>query len=835
MKQEQTIDDILKLLKNSINDEADGTEEVSNLQKDQEPISEVALKERLQKQYGESSAESTYSMDSYTIDDEFLQEAVLEQENIASTENIEELETLEELEESNETSEELLKIEEVLVSEDLPLAIDYDDEEEEIEYELLPKLYEEVSTELILRDQPTDAVPVEQPWEIVSEEMAEEETPLLEGKEQEPLLSGNTYTTPVLAEGFGSFDEEEASAYDLMRQFGCESEWKSEDLPLTASEAQEDEDTAVSEDDTLTSVFKKKRIALIRLLGGALLSILLFFYETLPLFDISFSGILNYEEYVGAYLLIGFQILFLSALMFGKRMAVGALRIFSLRPDVYSIAALSVLGVLTYDIVAIVTMHGWIAPFHFAVALLLLILAWSEYLLASREMKVLSMIASASEEPTYTLKQLNAEDRLVAKMMRGGLSEEASVSAPERCNSAKKLCLELRECRLGVRAASMLLLPALLLSLVSAIVTVWLNGSLSSTMLTSIAMLLATLPISAILVVAFPLWFSSTRLEKRNIAISGGNSTDLASETGVMIFEDVHLFRKCSTADTGIAFYEKNQTATVLGCLECLYSKLGGPLSEAFSNVPEQYRFALITIRRLTNGGVEALIERKHTLLVGDAAFMKRYGLNFPQTEEKSGRTTIYISLNGKISAKMSVRYQPEPIFEMLVERMAQEGTQCVIKTFDPMISAARVSLLRTMGSSPISVIHQNLSDLGECSATEWQSNEATSVFAVASRFKLIEALCWMKALVRLRRIHQGLMLTLSIVALIAIGVLTGFGKIELINQYWLILWGVLSNLVAWIITIATLPSKKYFSVDTYRAAWEKERARKNKKQKGNK
>ena len=88
MKQEQTIDDILKLLKNSINDEADGTEEVSNLQKDQEPISEVALKERLQKQYGESSADSTYSMDYYTIDDEFLQEAVLEQENIASTENI---------------------------------------------------------------------------------------------------------------------------------------------------------------------------------------------------------------------------------------------------------------------------------------------------------------------------------------------------------------------------------------------------------------------------------------------------------------------------------------------------------------------------------------------------------------------------------------------------------------------------------------------------------------------------------------------------------------------------------------------------------------------------
>ena len=60
-------------------------------------------------------------------------------------------------------------------------------------------------------------------------------------------------------------------------------------------------------------------------------------------------------------------------------------------------------------------------------------------------------------------------------------------------------------------------------------------------------------------------------------------------------------------------------------------------------------------------------MDRKHIILVGDAAFMNRYGLHFPATEEVSGRTTVFISLNGKISAKMSVRYQPEPIFEMLV------------------------------------------------------------------------------------------------------------------------------------------------------------------------
>ena len=823
MKQEQTIDDILKLLKDSINDETVKTEtefDSSDMKEEHEPISEEVLKERLQKQYGEQAAAPSETVDSYALDDDFLQEAV------AETDSDKEIEEEEEIEESEEITEP--------VTEETPLAIDYDDVEEEIEYEWLPRVGEEEPTGVILRDHPTEAVPVGQRWEIVSEE--EGENNLLEGKDEDPLLSGITYTTPALAESFGSFEkfeEEDTSAYDLMRQFGCEEEWQSEELPLTASEEKTLSEEA--EEDIFSVYQKKKRYAILLMFSGALISILLFFYETLPLVGVTFGGILNDQEYVGAYLLMGFQLLFISSLLFGKRMGEGVLRIFSLRPNVYSVAALSVIGVLIYDIIATFTMHEWVAPFHFAVSLLLLVLFWSEYLLLSREIKILSVLSTDSERTKYTLDDLTKEDRNVAKMMRGGLSEDARVAVPERCDASNEFLAEAREHCLGVRMASILLLPSLLLSIVTAIVAILMNWSLSLAMLTAISMLLGTLPITATIVISFPLWFSANRLAKRQIAISGCDRTDELSETDVLIFEDMHLFRKCTTADTGIAFYEKQQTAKVLGCLECLYSKLGGPLSEAFANVPEQYRFQMLAIRRLTNGGVEALIERKHTFLVGDSAFMKRYGLNFPPSEEKAGRTTVYISLNGKLSAKMSVRYQPEPIFEMLVERMYGEGTQCVIKTFDPMISAARISSLRTMGNSPISVIHQSLSDLSEASKPKKQKNTAKGVVAVASRFKLIEALSWSRALTRIHRLHQGMIATLSAVGLIAIGVLMGLEKMHLLNQYWLILWGLLSNLIAMLITVAIAPSKKYFSVEAYREEWEKKQARNNKKQKGNK
>jgi len=788
----------------------------------------------LQKQYGEQTAEPSETVDSYAIDDDFLQEAVTESDEEIPTE-IEEAESVEEI----EVTEEIEEIEESeavteILCEETPLAIDYDDVEEEIEYELLPRVGEEIPTGVILRDQPTDAVRVGPRWELVSEE--ENESTLLEGKEEKERLSGVTYTTPALAENFGSLDEEEESSYDLMRQFGCEDEWQSEELPLTAEEEEEESIFEIDDDLDIISAYQKKKLyAILRIAGSALIAILLFFYETLPLFDISFGGILNYQEYLGAYLLMGFQLLFIATLIFGKRMGEGALRIFSLRPNVYSVVSLCVIGVLVYDIIATFALHDWVAPFHFAVSLLLLILSISEYLLLSRELKILSVVSLDSDYKKYTLEQLTAEDRCVAKMMRGGLSEEERVAIPELCDDTEDFFSEARERCLGLRTASILLLPSLLLSIIMAIVTLLLNRSLSETMLTAISMLLITIPLSATVVVSFPLWFSANRLAKRQIALSGCEQMGELSETDVLIFEDMHLFRPCSTADTGIAFYEKKQTAQILGCLECLYAHLGGPLSEAFANIPEQYRFHTLAIRRLMNGGVEALIERKHTFLAGDAAFMKRYGLNFPNTEEKAGRTTVYISLDGKISAKMSVRYQPEPTFEMLVERLYQEGTQCVIKTFDPMISAARISSIRTMGNSPISVIHQSIGDLNESQKPKKQTKSAMGVLAVASRFKLIEALSWSRALVRVRRRHQGMMVTISLLGLAAICLLVVFDKMQLVNQYWLILWGILSHLLAVLITTASMPSKKYFSVDAYREEWEKEQQRKRKKQKGNK
>ncbi len=881
MKQEQTIDDILKMLKDSVNDTKPSEAETLFSEDVIAPISEEHLKAQLQKQFGDLSEDSESNKDdAYALDDDFLQQVTqaieeteaLEEELEEETEEIETSEASSELEENSlledpeddlapwealastedvsEEIEEIVPIEEegTEPEEDLTLveslAFDYVSEEEEsLVYEILPRV-EEGQNGLILRDYSTEPVFVEEKERslVAREESSELADSEKIPEETEKLLSGNQYTTPALNP---MPEAEDASAYDLMLQFDCTDEWEKEEIPeeeeIPVAEELSEYESYEQTEQVLLSYRTKKFRALLRLFGVVLGALILFFYETLPMLDVPFEGIFDYQEYIGAYLLMGFQILLICTIAFGKRMGEGALRLFSLHPNLYSLAVLSVICTGAYDLVVYITIREWVAPFHFLTSLFLLLLAIGEYLILSREMKIFAVFSEKSDRTKYTLRQCESEESSMKKMRRSGYSVEASVAVPEPCEFPHGFFRSVREDAFGSKMVGVFLIPALLFSVIAAVVTMLLHRELSITILTAMSMLMAILPMGAAIAVCFPLWLSAERLSRRQIALMNQGMIDELSETDALIFEDVHLFRQCTTSDTGIAFYDKKQMTTVLGCLERLYATIGGPLSEAFSAIPEEYRFREIRVRRLLRGGVEAIVEKKHTILVGDAAFMQRYGLNFPSAEETSGRITIYISLDGKISAKMSVRYQTEPIFEMLTERLHQKGVSCMIKTFDPMISAARVSSLRSFGNAPISVIHEGISELN--SSAEPVKKRAScretkmTVLTVASRFKLAEALIWSKALVRIRRINRRVLRVFGVLGAVLIGLLIGFGQIDRLNQYWFILWGIFINLILVLATFVMIPSKKYFSVDACRGEWQKKTQRENtqrKKKKGN-
>ena len=323
----------------------------------------------------------------------------------------------------------------------------------------------------------------------------------------------------------------------------------------------------------------------------------------------------------------------------------------------------------------------------------------------------------------------------------------------------------------------------------------------------------ASMPIALMCADNIPLAVASLNLSKRGIAIAGKEAAENHSKCDVMVFGDLHMFKKCKTEDIGIAMYDKGVSYLALGCISALYSKIGGPLSGMDMNLPDVFKFQNVDIRRVTRTGVEAVVDKKHVLVVGERSFLLRYGIVFPEDEAQSDRCSLCVSLNGGTTAKLSVKYEPEPVFEMLIERLHSVGITCAIETYDPLINSDMIASSRTLGAAPVSVVHKNAEDYRQ-GAPEARRGRRDGVIVCSSRLKLAEVQVWIKKLTRVERISKIFSACSAGVGVLATMLIVILASAVSFNQYHALVYLLLQLTAFAGILFGTLPSKKYFTVE---------------------
>ena len=208
---------------------------------------------------------------------------------------------------------------------------------------------------------------------------------------------------------------------------------------------------------------------------------------------------------------------------------------------------------------------------------------------------------------------------------------------------------------------------------------------------------------------------------------------------------------------------------------------------------------------------------------------MKRYGLSFPEGKNENGRAEMCVSLNGKVTAKLSVKYTTEPVFEMLAERLYTDGVSVAVVTADPLINSQTVSDNRTIGDAPISVIHKSVDEFDDSHVSSYRE-DADGVIACQSRLKLASSIIWLKRLKKLKTINGIVSIGSSAVAAIVIVILMMSGALEYVNQIHVLAYLMLQICTALGITLAVIPHKKYFTVDALYAELEAAHTKKEKR-----
>lgn len=558
----------------------------------------------------------------------------------------------------------------------------------------------------------------------------------------------------------------------------------------------------------LSRYAKALQKSLIAISVSAFLSLLIFVYDLLPIVKAEIPLTVDYIKYPVAYLLIGLQLLLFACVMPFKKLIGGLKNIFLAAPDAYSFAALTVLAVSVYDISLF--FHDVISvpvAFHFVTALMILCAQISEHLALCREKRSFSVYSEGGT--AFTLTTDVSQNSVARKLYKGGVDALKNVKQPKRIEFPSRFFRAAYEKRLidnPIIAYSFI--PIFVLSLLAGIVCMIVELEIAASVSAVWVALIFALPTSLILCDEALLYIASKRLAKRKCAMPSRTAISRCANTDIMVFEDIHLFEECDPKKLRVIFYDKAHSLQILSALDGLYSNIGGPLKNAFSNIPEAYKSKQVRILRCLKNGIEAIIDKKHLLIVGDAAFMDRYGYVFP---ESKNRSTLCVSLDGSISARIGITYSVQPVFEMLAERLAQNGVYCAVETYDPMINSALVKSARTLGNTPISIVHRTAKDIYAKENTMYK-NDTTEVLVRDSRLKLAETVIWAKRIVKVRKIITALCLSGSVTAFAFAVIFNSLGLAHFANQYVLTLLSAVFAVSATVCGVSLMPSKYYFS-----------------------
>lgn len=644
-------------------------------------------------------------------------------------------------------------------------------------------------------------------------------------------------------------DDVDISTVNLMLQF-CEKDeieetvgnQKVDDfLRFEASSVEKKENSKIadskeyvdfSQNEAIFSAYKKKKSsALLALVACSVLAALAFIYELLPLVGAGTSGIFDYVGYPYVYALIGLQFLTVAVVICRKPLWYGIKRAFSLTPNTYSIAALmlsctAVYGIITVIILAFTgdelpSLYNTVAIFVCVICTL------ADYLDVCSEMKAFGVYSSDAKK--YTLIREGEESALGSKMYGGGLEKNKTVYSVHSVDFANGFFRSVEKTPDNNKILTVLTIPVVIAAVIAAIVAVVMGADAYASSAAFVICVYAVLPTALILFDILPYAVASSRLARRMSAFAGRGVLEDYEKCDVMVFNDLHIFKRCKTEDIGIAMYDTGVGYLTLGCLNALYSEIGGPLSGMKINLPDVFKFHSVKLKRVARNGIEAIIENKHTLIVGEAEYMQRYGITFPQNGQESDRLTLCVSLNGKATAKLSVKYSAEPIFEMLVERLYAEGITCAIQTYDPLINSTVLANARKLGSAPISVIHKSADDFNTVKEKRFRS-EADGMIACSSRLKMAETEVWLKRLVKVKKLCERIAMGFSCFGALALTALVSFGAAGYVNQVHVMLY-LLAEIAALSVAVSVLlPKKRYFTVDAVYKELEKQ-YRKNSKE----
>ena len=556
---------------------------------------------------------------------------------------------------------------------------------------------------------------------------------------------------------------------------------------------------------------KEKTFTLLRVMGCAFFTTLIVVLELLRFVGVEFEGLLDYTLYPFVYTVISVQLLVLAAVFAWRELLRGFRGAFAYNVSNWSAVSIVLVFTVLYSFIcAFMNLEYTLHMFCSISALYILFGLITEYVSVCREIKGFRIYATDKTKFTFNTDSKTIQS--AEKMHRGGISENSRIFEPAEIKFPRGYFSAVNSDRVFERSLHGSVAGIVAVSILVLLANVIMGNSAEEAMAMFMIALCALAPISSLAYHTFPIYKLSSRLYGREIAVAGEKMAAKYAQCEYIVLSDMHLFKRAKPHNNGIFILDSKKTDTVIEYLDALYSAIGGPMKDMFSRgVPSAHT---VKLRRIAKDGVEAVIDGRHSALLGNAEFLRRYGVSMgDMTPKKRGEGILGFAIDGMPAAKLCVRYETEPLFEMLADRLAENGISCVIETYDPAINSKFAAECREQDAVPVNIVHKNADDY--YSTSKIYRKESTGMVVCSSRLKLIEAVIWCKHLSRVWRICSICQYVMYALAFVLAALVTAFGISEYVNQYTVLLVQIIAALPTIIAILAGFPDRDYFSLET--------------------
>jgi len=213
--------------------------------------------------------------------------------------------------------------------------------------------------------------------------------------------------------------------------------------------------------------------------------------------------------------------------------------------------------------------------------------------------------------------------------------------------------------------------------------------------------------LSAILIYFYPLCRANRLLSHHNCALVGEEAVDELSCPKTLIFRDTDI---CSVeACTEIAVRDGDDFRNDLRLSCILFRKLGGTLTSLGNSVPPLAKGdPNVSVVRIQDDGVEAMIDHLHHVLAGSAEFLRRGGVRIPrESTDKSLRRTanvspMYVAIDGVLKLEYEIQYKNDSTFEALIRDLSDTETQIAFYSYDPNLTNAFLQSFRPASTEAV-------------------------------------------------------------------------------------------------------------------------------------